>query len=691
MFYFLGCASVEKSHLSQVRDFLPPNLEEASSPSSGAPDFLKRKQWWLSTYQKARKARRKKTKCFLYRKLAQDTLFPLHQVALYRSLLSCPLKVSQKKYFLTVPPYLTSLALEAQIRWSRAFQKGQLPQFYLEKSKKSRFYPDKVKWLRRALRLAKGEEKKRLQQRLYRISPSRAPWRLKKNNLLAVAYDYRRRHMYPQAQRTYLKVLYQKRFSRKEKIKALKGLRVTYKLQRKKKKALKASRALVAFLLTHKVSPEDLLEPWIDLARAYWTLGEDQRAFRVLDLIEKRLKGQVSLAKVYWLKARIYEEHQKMKTAAFWLKKALDEGGEADLQEEIKWLLAWNHFKEKHYQKAKELLEDLLNTSSDEGLKNKYQFWLAKSYRQLGQEDLAKKLFEDLAQREVAHFYGLISYGELGKDLKFQKQELRQVASSSKESEPWHLLVPYMDVVFTEWLLAVEENELARDYLNQVSVRLRKKAVSLEVWLAFLKDYARAGEYLSLFYQLGQLSAERRKEIVQKQPTLVFPQPFREEVKKASRRFQVPSAFIYAIMRQESAFNRKARSHMDALGLMQILDRVARKLASQAHVPYHHPHDLYDPSVNISLGAFLLRKLWKKYQGQTILTIASYNASEEAVRGWMRSRYRGDPLVFIEDIPYEETQSYVKLVLRNYMFYQMLEAQEKGVPFPQKLFQLAQR
>nr|HMN70223.1 lytic transglycosylase domain-containing protein [Bdellovibrionales bacterium] len=153
-------------------------------------------------------------------------------------------------------------------------------------------------------------------------------------------------------------------------------------------------------------------------------------------------------------------------------------------------------------------------------------------------------------------------------------------------------------------------------------------------------------------------------------------------VKLAGLDFNVAEELIYAIMRQESAFDPLARSPADAFGLMQILPEVASDIHKTSKVPYAEMEDLYQPNVNISMGAAHLRDLMKRHKGRFILAVAAYNASENAIRGWMKNRFRGDSLEFIEEIPYEETRTYVRLVMRNMIFYSLLNSKSASIEFP---------
>ncbi|MEK7355080.1 MAG: lytic transglycosylase domain-containing protein, partial [Bdellovibrionota bacterium] len=150
-----------------------------------------------------------------------------------------------------------------------------------------------------------------------------------------------------------------------------------------------------------------------------------------------------------------------------------------------------------------------------------------------------------------------------------------------------------------------------------------------------------------------------------------------------SSRFDVQTELIYSIMRQESSFNPMARSHADAFGLMQLIPEAAKKAAPMSGIELKSHEDLYGPETNIPLGTAFVRGLMNRWKGRYIPTVASYNASEKAIEGWIKSRYRGDPLEFIEDVPYDETKGYIKLVTRNFVFYKRLNSGGAPIPFPE--------
>jgi soluble lytic murein transglycosylase len=243
--------------------------------------------------------------------------------------------------------------------------------------------------------------------------------------------------------------------------------------------------------------------------------------------------------------------------------------------------------------------------------------------------------------------------------------------------------------ILTEWLIAVHEKPFAEKVLNIAVEDLKKRNVtSEETWLAVFSGYARTGLYLPLFSALGGLEPKVKDKLLNDHPDLLFPRPFAEIIKKASDKSGTPQEFIYSIIRQESAFNPEARSPVDAFGLMQLLPSVAKQLAKNNSLEYKEANDLFIPEINVPLGAFELRALTKKYNDQFILAVSGYNANDSAIRGWIKTRFREDPLEFIEEVPYEETRAYIKLTMRNYIFYRRLLDQKESLKFPEELLKL---
>lgn len=145
---------------------------------------------------------------------------------------------------------------------------------------------------------------------------------------------------------------------------------------------------------------------------------------------------------------------------------------------------------------------------------------------------------------------------------------------------------------------------------------------------------------------------------------LRYPRPYPAAVAAASGLAHVPSDWILAVMRQESLFRVDAVSRANARGLMQMLPATAEAVAQRWHLPRPPVGALFDPSVAIPLGAAHLRELLDHYDGQLELTLAAYNAGMAAVARWQpEAPIAAD--IWIENIPYNETRSYVEHTLEH--------------------------
>jgi len=153
----------------------------------------------------------------------------------------------------------------------------------------------------------------------------------------------------------------------------------------------------------------------------------------------------------------------------------------------------------------------------------------------------------------------------------------------------------------------------------------------------------------------------------------LYPRPYYGYAEKYSERYNVPVNLIYSIMRQESLFDPVCSSGAGAIGLMQIISPTGYYIANKVGCAYFNPDYLYQSSLNIKFGSYYLSSLLNEFARKKYLAIASYNAGPGAVSYWKNNNLSDENrLLFIENIPYNQTRNYVKMVLRNYYVYNAL-------------------
>jgi hypothetical protein len=147
-----------------------------------------------------------------------------------------------------------------------------------------------------------------------------------------------------------------------------------------------------------------------------------------------------------------------------------------------------------------------------------------------------------------------------------------------------------------------------------------------------------------------------------------YPKHYFDNVKKFSEAYNIEPYIMLAIMKRESAFQKDAVSSAGAQGLMQLMPATASFIDPNANILF-----LKDPEKNIRIAAVYIKRLMKKYKGNLVYVLASYNAGEEALDRWITwYGERLDAVEFIENIPYMETRNYVKSVISNYYMYNAL-------------------
>ena len=137
---------------------------------------------------------------------------------------------------------------------------------------------------------------------------------------------------------------------------------------------------------------------------------------------------------------------------------------------------------------------------------------------------------------------------------------------------------------------------------------------------------------------------------------------------------EVEQSVVYAIARQESAFNPAVVSPAQAYGLMQVTPDAGRYVCKRAGIGFDLNRMKTDPVYNAMLGAAELGGLLEDYRGSYILTFAAYNAGRGSVKKWIE-RY-GDPrdpkvdaVDWVELIPFSETRNYVQRIMENLQVY----------------------
>lgn len=155
---------------------------------------------------------------------------------------------------------------------------------------------------------------------------------------------------------------------------------------------------------------------------------------------------------------------------------------------------------------------------------------------------------------------------------------------------------------------------------------------------------------------------------------IIYKKQYIEYVEKYSQEYNVDQNLVYAVIKAESNFNPKAKSSKNATGLMQLMENTAKDITKKVNLQISDEElqkRLQDADININLGTKYLSILIERYKNIEI-AVAAYNAGIGTVDNWIEKGIINSDGSNIEDIPYKETNNYVRKIIRNYRIYTKL-------------------
>lgn len=147
----------------------------------------------------------------------------------------------------------------------------------------------------------------------------------------------------------------------------------------------------------------------------------------------------------------------------------------------------------------------------------------------------------------------------------------------------------------------------------------------------------------------------------------IYPQKYSEYVEKYSKQYNIDPLLIYSIIKAESNFTPESTSNSGAIGLMQLMKSTANGLDGSIT-----EENLYDEETNIKTGINYFNQLLSHYNQNINLAIIAYNAGMGNVDKWIDEGTIKKDGSDLENVPFKETNNYVRKILRDYEMYKNL-------------------
>lgn len=429
----------------------------------------------------------------------------------------------------------------------------------------------------------------------------------------------------------------------------------------------------------------------VDGARIYrWANNAYVRGHYVdaLELAEvgmTRLEGHPDLTAMTVLGARaaVHAGNYKAAQKLFELLAVNHVGSEESA--EALFRLGLIHLREQDYSAAAARFERLLALTYGQDFEYRTLYWYWRSQQKLGIEGASATALR-LIQKYPITYYGLRARAELNDNkLVWTEEELKslsgEVRLTSSQMEVWQRIELLLKA---GWLTAARQ-EIAR--LPDPSHPKDK------IFRAYLQT--QGFDYFNAIRMLNQAWNEDSGLLLRSTLELGFPRAFSLQVENEAKNYNLDSALVYALIRQESSFRVDAQSPAQAMGLMQLVPVTAREVAQNLSLRRNLqlPEDMYDPDLNIRFGTYYMSRMVRAFKGHVPLALAAYNAGIGRMRRWLAARpdlgdIEAKPSslpeneIWIDELPWTETRLYVKSIMRNWIIYKMLEEGELTLKDP---------
>ena len=273
----------------------------------------------------------------------------------------------------------------------------------------------------------------------------------------------------------------------------------------------------------------------------------------------------------------------------------------------------------------------------------RWRYWLARAYEQSGKPKRAEAIYNELANSR--NYYGFLAADRINSHYDFEHRPLEFSAEELTEIENLPGMLRTREFYMMDDLLYARREWFASVKVMD-STDIQKVAMIVHQW----------GWHNGAIHSLGRARYLDDLEIR-------FPLLHRDQINNNASKQQVDPSWAYAVIRQESAFASDARSPVGAMGLMQIMPNTGKLIARDLNTRLKHKTQLLDVDTNLRFGISYLRRVMNRFDDNTVLATAAYNAGPQRVKSWLPKNGEVSPDLWIENVPFKETRNYLKQVL----------------------------
>lgn len=413
-------------------------------------------------------------------------------------------------------------------------------------------------------------------------------------------------------------------------------------------------------------------------AHAHWRSDGNSEFLRILERLIRDYPKSKEATRAKLLLGKYYiTDADDPARAADYYRSAIAAGGAGSDGENL-WHLAWIEILGGRDQQALVTLDRYVASYPDADYTSNALFWAGKIHEK--RNELQKR---DASWSRLIELYPYNYYSHRARELMGVSRVASEPAGSPLFPElesDWNESNDPRLVVVRELQATGLDREAASELKNIVAQSPNDSGLAFR--LAEL--YSKSGEPMKamgvLHRYFRKIVRHGGRNVPQRFWEILYPRDHWDRIQVAAAKRNLDPYLMTSIIRQESAFEPTVVSSAGAVGLMQIMPAEAQRIvAEDGLIGPVSREQLFDPAVNVEVGAAEIVQKLKAMNGNTLLAIASYNAGETAVGRWIAKTPLDDLDRFIESIPYAETRLYVKSVVRNQHEYVRIYEQQQNV------------
>jgi soluble lytic murein transglycosylase len=353
--------------------------------------------------------------------------------------------------------------------------------------------------------------------------------------------------------------------------------------------------------------------------------------------------------------------------------------------ENAAWKAGWRAYRVNRYQETIGFFERASADFPRSDFRPAFLYWSARAHEALKETAQAEERYALCLVDYMNTYHGRLAVAHLGERSTIVRTAY--LAAQTPRLESLDAIPPPPNAGVVRSLLGMEMYE---DALNELryAQRVWTDSATIQATIAWINQQQARNETGARRFELlrGSINMMKRaypqyltaggENLPRDVQSVIFPIAYWDLIRKYSTANNLDPYLIAALVQQESTFVADIKSYANAYGLMQLLPVTGREYAKKLNIPYSQ-RLLTNPEANIRMGTAKFAEDLRTF-GQVHLVLASYNAGGTPVRRWVNERPGIDRDEFIDDIPYPQTNAYVKKILAMAEDYRRLYGPNAG-------------